>query len=360
MFHEASPNALFTLPVVNAFSNYPDSFGVSSVLADDLDFGAQSLAEHIKRARFLGVKYLIIRTPAMKERVSKEVPEAVKNELGWWSVFELPGPLAPKVQALAYRPALVLSNFTVKARRRNEMSFLRLAEEQFSDNWFDVLLVRSSEAKIDRLQDLDKFGGLIIDRYDYDNEVAAFDRLREFAQSRPLILLSADNDLFRRVRAARFEFPLLEIIERQSERPGEIVEALQPTHHYNSSSIRGQWKSIRSYLETHKTPVGVEGVEVSGEYGKNTIKLNYKAATRVAAVPILIATTFHPNWLRNDGANVYAATPFYMLTFVDQPSMMTYGRRWFDKIGVWSSALTFVGLCLLVLKKSSYRTAHNF
>ncbi len=33
-FHEASPNALFTLPLVNAFSNYPDSFGVSSVLAE--------------------------------------------------------------------------------------------------------------------------------------------------------------------------------------------------------------------------------------------------------------------------------------------------------------------------------------
>jgi len=27
VFHEASPNALFTLPVVNAFSYYPDSFG---------------------------------------------------------------------------------------------------------------------------------------------------------------------------------------------------------------------------------------------------------------------------------------------------------------------------------------------
>src|SRR5439155_15571479 len=83
VFHEASPNALFTLPIVNAFSNYPDSFGVSSVLADDLDFAAQPLSEHIKRAQFLGVKYMIIRTPTMKDRMSKEVTSAIRHDIGW-------------------------------------------------------------------------------------------------------------------------------------------------------------------------------------------------------------------------------------------------------------------------------------
>ena len=29
VFHEASPNSLFTLPVVNAFSNYPDSIVIA-------------------------------------------------------------------------------------------------------------------------------------------------------------------------------------------------------------------------------------------------------------------------------------------------------------------------------------------
>ena len=219
VFHEASPNALFTLPLVNAFSNYPDSFGVSSVLADDLDFAAQPLSEQVKRAQFLGVKYLMIRTPAMKERVSKEITSAIRHDIGWWAVFELPGPPAPKIQTLPYKPALVLSTFTVKARRRNEMSFIRLAEEQLVDNWFEVLLARSPEAKIDRLTDLDKFGALIVDSYDYNDEEIAFQRLREFAKSRALICLSSDSQLFRRIEAARTEFPLLEVVEpvRRSE-----------------------------------------------------------------------------------------------------------------------------------------------
>jgi len=318
VFHEASPNSLFTLPVVNAFSNYPDSFGVSSILADDLDFAAQPLSEHLKRAQFLGVKYLVIRTPAMKERVSREIPTAVKHDLGWWSVFELLDSPTPKVQALAFKPALVLSSFTLKARHRNEYSFVRLAEEQFADNWFDVVLVRSTESKIDRLSDLDKFSALIIDTYDWSNQEAAFERLREFAQTRPLILLSSESSLFHRIQTDRANFRSLEIVERQAEERGEIVDALKPSYHYNDSLIRKQWKSIRTILERHKIPTSVSPSAVTGEYGQKTISLDSKTANG-DSVPVLIATTFHPNWLRNDGASVYAATPFYMLTFVDRP-----------------------------------------
>lgn len=342
VFHEASPNALFTLPVVNAFSNYPDSFGVSSVLADDLDFAAQPLSEQIKRAQFLGVKYLVIRTPAMKERVSKEIASAVKHEIGWWAVFELPGPPAPKVQALPYKPALVLSSFTVKARRRNEMGFIRLAEEQFSDNWFDVLLARSPESKIDHLQDLDKFGALVIDGYDYSDETAAFERLRKFAQDRSLICLSSDNALFKRIQKARADFPLLEIIERQREEPGETIEALKPSYRYGSSSIRQQWKAIREILDHHKISTGVDPTEVSGEIDQNNIKLVSNSAHNSNSIPVLITNTFHPNWQRGDGSSIYAATPFYMLTFVDQSSTISYGRRWFDRAGLWASAATLL------------------
>jgi len=60
VFHEASPNVLFFLPTTNAFSGFPDNFGISSVLADDLDFAEQSLGRHVRRAQFLGVHYLVI------------------------------------------------------------------------------------------------------------------------------------------------------------------------------------------------------------------------------------------------------------------------------------------------------------
>jgi hypothetical protein len=347
VFHEASPNALFTLPVVNAFSNYPDSFGVSSVLADDLDFAAQPWSEQIKRAQFLGVKYLVIRTPAMKERISKEVSSVIRHDIGWWAVFELPGPTTPKIQALSYKPALVLSSFTVKARRRNELSFIRLAEEQFNDNWFDVLLVRSDESQIDRLNELDKFAALIIDKYDYSDETAAFERLRKFSQDHALICLSADNGLFRRIQQARADFPKIEIIYRQPEEAGETVEALKPSYHYNSSSIRQLWKQLRSILEKNKIPSYASSSDFSDEANQDKIKVVSKTE-RTHSTPILIASTFHPNWERSDGSSIYAATPFFMVTFVEQSAVIEHGRTRLDRVALWISAGTLVALGVFV------------
>jgi len=335
---------------VNAFSNYPDSFGVSSMLADDLDFAAQPLSEQIKRAQFLGVKYLVVRTPAMKERVSKEIPLAIRHDIGWWAVFELPGTPVSRIQVLAYRPGLVLSSFTVKARRRNDLSFIRLAEEQFADNWFDVLLVRSPEPKLDWLPDLENFGALVIDAYEYTDQNAPFERLRKFSQDRALICLSSDDTLFRRIQSARSEFPLLEIIDRQVEDAGETIEALKPTYHYNQSSIRQQWQKIHTVLDRNKIPTNLAPSGVTGDIGQNSIKLTVSSNQQPGASPVLITNTFHPNWQSADGKSIYAATPFYMLTFVDQSAIITYSRRWFDTIVLWISACTFLLLCLFTAR----------
>jgi hypothetical protein len=348
VFHEASPNALFTLPVVNAFSNYPDSFGVSSVLADDLDFAAQPLSEQVKRARFLSVKYLLIRTPAMKERISKEIPSAIRYDIGWWTVFELTDPPAPKIQTLQNKPALVLSDFTVKARRRNEISFTRLAEEQFADNWFDVLLVRSPERKIDRLKELENFGALIIENYDYADENAAFDVLRNFARDRPLICFSSDNELFRRIQQSRDQFSTLEIVDRQPEDPGVTVEALRPSYHYDSSWIRKQWKQIRGVIERMKIPTHASASDAAGTLNQESIEITSRAD---GVIPVLIANTFHPAWQRTDKHPIYAATPFYALTFVDKSAAIVYGNRWIDRIGLWLTAVTIAFVCFgLVLQ----------
>ena len=348
VFHEASPNVIFTLPTINAFSNYPDSFGISSVLADDLDFHTQPLSEHMKQAHILGVKYLVIRTPVMKERLEKESGIATKHEIGWWTVFELRDEPAPHVQVLPYRPALVISSFTLKSRRQNDSSFIRMAEEQFADNWFDVLLVRSAEMKIDRLQNLERFGALVLDTYDYSDENVAFERLRELAQNRQLILLSSSDRLFQRIQAVRSEFPMLEIIERQREGPGETLEAVRPAHHYASSALRQQWKLIRNALDTSKVPTDSAKTQVASERGQNTIHIQLNQGARGEEIPVLIDTTFHPNWRRSDEEAIYAGTPFSMLTFVSQPVSLSFDRRWSDRAGLWLSAGTLVLLCLFI------------
>jgi hypothetical protein len=354
-YHEASVNSLFFLPVVNTLSGAPYHFGISSVLGDDLDFMAQPVSKRLERARMIGARYLVIHTPQIKFDVAQEPAIGPRHDFGAWSVFELKEGPPPRARVLPYLPALVVSDFTVKERRRNESSFIRWAEEQFADGWFDVVLARAAEKKIDRLPGLDSFGALVLDTYDCDDCDRAFDRLREFAGKRLLIALASDAPLFQRINAARSEFMRLEIIDRQEEAPGERVNSAFPTYHYNPTQIRRKWFAIRRALDQNKVPTYVapdgssmklEAVPV--EVGKNSVRLNYApvndAVKAVEMAPILLATTFHPKWRRADGGMLYAATPFYMLTFADRPAALTFSQQWYDRTALWVSTITFAGL----------------
>jgi hypothetical protein len=344
VFREASPSSVFFNPLASAFAESPDNFGISTVLADDLDFVQQPLERHIDRARFVGVRYLVIATLWIKNFLIQQDAVGARHDFGVWSVFELRERPPDKVRVLPYKPALVVSHFSLKERRSNEYDFVRWAEEQFNDDWFEVLLVRSPESKIERLSDLDNFGTLILDTYDYIDENQAFEVLRRFAQSRPLILLSSDSELFHRILSARSEFPFVEIVQRQAALAGTPLNALKPTNRYGSSRIREEWRAIRRAIERAKIPT-LKGEELSGEIGQDTIRLNYQGLQNGEAVPVLVATTYHPNWRRSDGGVVYAATPFFMLTFVDKSVSLTYGRRSIEKLALWVSAVSLLFLC---------------
>src|SRR6185436_9390261 len=138
--------------------------------------------------------------PETKEELSHEEEIVARHDIGDWTIFEI-RPVVASIRTLQYRPALVVSDFTVKMRRRNQCDFIRLAEEQFNDAWFDVLLVRSPERRIDLLPQLDQFGALVLDTYEYQDEVKALAQLNSFAQNHVLILLSSNAPLFRRIKS---------------------------------------------------------------------------------------------------------------------------------------------------------------
>lgn len=349
VFHEASPQSLFTLPVINSLSDYPDSFGISSVLSDDLDFQSQPIEKHIERAKFLGVKYLVIRTPPMKERLSKVKEIQQKYDFGWWTVYELKTEeqTNPTARVLPNRPALVISNFTLKARYRSDLSYIRFVEEQFADGWFDILLAKSPETKIDRLQDWENFGAVIVNDYKYDDQAQAFEKIKEIAQKRLVVLISGDDALFQKVRQSRTEFPKLEIIERPKyENSGEMLKSDHPTFHYNESPIRQMWQRIRQILEANKIPTQINEAQITGQKFNNQIKINLISSEEL---PVLIPSTFHPNWTRTDNAAIYPATPFYQLTFANQPIELKYGRNTFDKMGLYVSGIFLIGLFSFII-----------
>src|SRR6185503_15137692 len=251
VYREASPNSSFFNAELNAFSVYRENFGISSALLSDLDFINQPFAQHIKQLQFAGIRYLIIGTPQTKTELSRESEIVARHDIGDWTIFEIQQSAAP-VRTLQYRPALVVSDFTVKMRRRNQYDFIRLAEEQFNDAWFDVLLVRSPERRIDLLAQLDQFGALILDVYDYQDEAKALAQLKDFAQNHTLILLPSDAPFFNRIKS---EIPQATVIERPQEGPGDWISTSEPSEHYDGSSIRKTWQAIRSTLDREKAAV---------------------------------------------------------------------------------------------------------
>jgi hypothetical protein len=370
VYREASPNSIFFNALVNAISTGNDSFGISSVVADDRDFAAQTLARQLERARWLGVRYLVAETDETKDRLAREPAVGARYDFERWSVFELKGGSPPRARVLEYRPALVVSDFSVKGRRQNEFDFVRLAEEQFTDGWFDVLLARAPTRKIDRLTDLDNFGALVLDTYDCDDESRAFELLRQFAARRALVLLASDAPLYRRIRYSLNEFPNAHIVERPNDLPpGERVESFRPSHHYDGSPVREVWRGVREVLDLNKVAVkmnvavkmevalkadraaadartiSINPISINTEVGKNQMILSPDATPAGGAVPVLVSSTYSPNWRAREGNQIYAATPFFMLTFESGPTHLAYARGAVDRAGLWASALSLVLLC---------------
>ena len=339
VYREASPNSIFFNAQLNAFSAYRESFGISSVLIDDLDFINQPLDRHLERLGFTGVRYLVIGSSETKRRLS-ETELLTRYNVGAWSVFELSDPPRAPIRALQNKPALVVGNFSVKLRRENEFDFIRLSEEQFSDAWFDVLLAYSQETRIDQLTNLDKFGALILDSYDSDDEDRAFNELKEFAQSRPLILLESQAALFARLKTSIADFPDAFIIDRSIDSPGEWVDAMQPSRSYETNSVRRIWRGIRCILEAKKLPT--ERADIWSHKEPSRIKIMVNGMPHGESVPTLISATFHPRWKRSDNKELYPVTPYFMLGFIDESTQLTFERSAHDRLALWVSLVSLV------------------
>jgi hypothetical protein len=299
----------------------------------------------LAQARLLGVPYLVVRSPWTKGRLSGQPDIRSRADFGEWSVYELGGEPFARARSLTYRPALVVSGLSVKQRRGDEYEFVRLAEEQFADGWYDVLLARSPETRLDRIEVDEGFGALVLDTYDGGDEDAAFGRLRDYSRAHTLVLLSADAPLFRRIKASLAEFPGAVIIERPAAGPGDWMEAGAPTRSYETSPVRTTWRELRKVLDERKVAVESGASEaVACRVGPRSIELE-PTASAAAPLPVLVNTTYFPHWRREDGRDIYAATPFFMLTFVREPTRLVFARRPFDRLGAAVSALTLLLVC---------------
>lgn len=350
VFHEASPSSIYFTPLVNALSASSDSFGVSSALANDLDFYNQSLDRHLCRARQVGVRYIACLTPWIKRRFRQQA-QLIEHNLGRWSVFEMKAPPAPEVEILRYLPALVVSTLDFKERQSGSYSFVRLSEEQFNSGGSDVLLVQAETNKIDDLSNLDAFGALILERYDYSDENTAFDAVRRFAQHRLLVLMSSGQPLFARLSSHLSELPHAVIVHREAETQSEWLNRSSPWLDLDQSRIRMEWELVERAMENSKissssSSSGSSQASISLENASFSVRI---PDTNGRKVPVLIRTSFHPDWVRPDGERIYPVNPFFMLTFASGPFTAGFCRTTTERAAAVVSAIALVALVVAII-----------
>ena len=292
-------------------------------MADDLDFKEQPIEKHIERAKFLGINYFVIISPWIKEKLSGFGLSETK--FGAWSIFEITRNPVSDSQNLVYKPALVVSDFSLKARKSDDFSFLRLAEEQFNEAWFDVLLVHNSRNnKIDELTDLENFGAVMIEKYDYDNENKAFYTLKTYSQKNLVILFDSESDLLKRIKIAAAEFGNLKIIDYPTEKESHQLENEFSTYHYDLSEIRSLWKQIKENLENFR--IKADGVNF-----------------------IQVKQTFHPNWQTSNIG--YLSTPIFSVISGSENQIRGFNRNYVEIFALVFTAVSMFFCLMMIFKR---------
>jgi hypothetical protein len=93
--------------------------------------------------------------------------------------------------------------------------------------------------------------------------------------------------------------------------------------------------------------VPTQPASISGEIKQFEITINYEVNSGGASqgpLPVLISSTFHPNWQSANGERIYVASPMFMLTFVQQPTQLHFARSRLDFIGLAASTVVVAGL----------------
>jgi len=355
LFREAAATSLFANPQDNALSVDSDLFGISSALGADLDFASQPLTQHLRRCRELGVRYLVAWSDRIKNALAQNSGVKLCFQREGWSLYAISDAPLPLGEVLRYLPTLVVSPFTLKQRRSEELNFTRLEEQQFFDGWFDVILAHSSASSIDRMTNLDRFGSLVLVEYPCKDCEEAYRMLRTFAQRRTVIAIRADQQLFHRLEMHRDELPGLSILDYGSG-PGKPIDSFfGPSVHYANSPSRALWTEIRQILDRSKIPVTVPAEDPQVRIGTDQISV---AMPRLSfPVPLYLRVAAHSRWMGSDGSETYTAGPMMMLTFVSGPAKLTFARSGLDRVCGGISAMALVSAVLLcVIPSRSVRS----
>jgi len=351
---EASISSLFINPLIGAMSAGKDNFGLSSILAEDRDFLSQSMERHLQQAGIYRMRYVVMFSESAKRRLARLPPDRyAKYDFGEWSVFELRAPPRPEAMPLARRPVLVLTSFSAKLTRRSDYHFLRLAQEEFVDSP-GVPIAFHPDYRADRLPDPETVSALVVESYRYRSINAAFEEIKRFSQKKPVVLVEADDPLFRTLRDRQGALGKVSAVARiPAKNHGWIGTGAQAVS-YRQDAVRQTWRNVKAALEAslqQEEPRPAANCQMTRM--PDTLRIRCDGD---APVGVGINCTYHPNWRAAGGQPVLLLSPSLMYTVVRGTAELRFCRTAADLAALVLSALTLVaGLGWAVLGRPRRR-----
>ncbi len=338
VFRESSISSIFFTSIRNQFSHIHECWNLRSSLCLNTTFMNQPIEDKIKRAEFMGIQYIFVRSKPLQDNLAKAKATLVFDQNNW-KVFELPATSTTQVVSGTSEPVLLFFDVDLKKfDSSNYYNYITFMEEAYSFNFYDPFFAETNDLNLDTSTDLDKFRTIIISKYQYKNLDSAFQRLEKYSQKNNIILISDySNPLFNRLSDLNRKNHKIAIFQKGDFNP----------------VIFSYIKSIDKKI----TPATIKDID------ENDKEIKITMGTSSPNTPILIKTSYFPWWKRTDGKPIYMATPTYMLTFTDGENLdIKFTTPWYLYLGIGVSSLTtlLVLISFIYLHRKKHRSSDQY
>jgi hypothetical protein len=328
IFVESSINSGFLVPFKNSVSQGSERYAVDSLLTA-YELKPQLMNIQADRARLLGISYFLISSPQMKKQFDASPAFKREKVFDTWNLYTLQN--VQYADVLSYEPAILFSPVSFKGMHDDDLGYAEF--QQLLLLWGDLntVVAEAHNHYLDTSPDLALFKTAIITEYKYRNLEQAYKRLEIYSRTNMLIIV---KDL---------RNPLSEQLSKLNPREHHIVV-------FDHGSARTIMWGITRILNNRKQLItsSEKNLIQKVSFTPSSIHIDAKLER---SMPVVIKTSFFPDWKRTDGKIIYMATPGYMLAFADKDFDVVFSFNIWILVGYLISLVSLILLGINIVKR---------
>lgn len=329
VFRESTPTSLFAVPVRNNFSASSERIGIYSPIAENSYFQSQSIEARLLRAEFMGISNFLVHSPKIISELEQNPLVKLEKQFPGWRLFSFKNQIA-RVSFLDNLPAALLADFDTKIRKANDYSYVKFQEEALYQGQLEIIMAKPKSDKIDDLDNMEKYGALILSDYSYHDLQKAFEQISVYSKRRPVIVIASPDPLFEKLIGLG--------------KPHKIF-AFGRLNENDELGIDWQYREIFQILKKNKIPILSPRPKISYEIKDGEIIGSFEKMTE--QLPILIKSSYFPTWSTANKERPLLAGPNFMMIYADTDFVLKFGKHWSYAFGFY---ITFIaGLIFMIL-----------